>query len=99
MTERILHSFSKTRCIYLSDTSPALEKPGKYLKTPFRRQRSIYTHVSGAGEALIYTYLAPVKPEKYFYTPQDIIYIPRIYPSPPVLPLKTKMSSLQKLLP
>ena len=29
---------------YLSDTSPAPDKPGKYLKTPFRRRRSIYTH-------------------------------------------------------
>jgi len=48
---------------------------GKYLKTPFRRRRSIYTHFSGAGEVLIYTYLAPErperpeKPEKYLYTP------------------------------
>jgi len=32
-------------------TSPAPEKPGKYLNTPFRRRRSIYTHLSGAGEA------------------------------------------------
>src|SRR6218665_3998220 len=57
---------------YLSDTSPAPEKPGKYLKTPFPRRRSIYTHFSGAGEVLIYTYLAPErpeKPEKYLYTP------------------------------
>src|SRR6218665_1425847 len=30
---------------------PAPEKPGKYLKTPFRRRRSVYTHLSGAGEA------------------------------------------------
>jgi len=52
---------------YLSDTSPAPKKPGKYLKTPFRRRRIIYTHLSGAGEVLIYTYLAP---EKYLYTPQ-----------------------------
>src|SRR6218665_3334915 len=49
-------------------TSPAPEKPGKYLKTSFRRRRSIYTHFSGAGEVLIYTYLAPEKPEKYLYT-------------------------------
>jgi len=58
--------------IYLPDTSPAPEKPGKYLKTPFRRRRSIYTNFSGAGEVLIYTYLAPErpeKPEKYLYTP------------------------------
>src|SRR6218665_3718953 len=34
-------------------TSPAPEKPGKYLKTPFRRRRSIYTHFSGIGEVLI----------------------------------------------
>ena len=59
--------------IYLSDSSPAPKKPGKYLKTPFRRRRSISTHFSGAGEALrpIYTYLAPErseKPEKYLYT-------------------------------
>jgi len=40
-------------------TSPAPEKPGKYLITPFRRRRSIYTHFSGAGEVLMYTYLAP----------------------------------------
>jgi len=39
--------------IYLSDTSPAPEKPGTYLKTPFRRRRSIYTHFSGTGEVLI----------------------------------------------
>jgi len=32
---------------FLSDTSPAPDKPGKYLKTPFRRRRSIYTHFSG----------------------------------------------------
>ena len=51
----------------LSDTSPALEKLGKYLKTPFRRRKSIYTHFSGALEVLIYTYLAP---EKYLYTPE-----------------------------
>jgi len=52
-------------------TFPAPKKPGKYLKTPFRRPRSIYTHFSGAGEVLIYTYLAPErpeKPEKYLYT-------------------------------
>ena len=60
--------------IYLPDTSPAPEKPWKYLKTPLRRRRSIYTHFSGAGEVLIYTYLAPEKPgkpekpEKYLYT-------------------------------
>jgi len=58
-----------------SDTSPAAEKPGKYLKPPIRRRRSIYTHFSDAGEVLIYTYLAPErperpeKPEKYLYTP------------------------------
>src|SRR6218665_3468309 len=40
--------------------------PGKYLKAPFRRRRSIYTHFSGAGELLIYNYLAP---EKCLYTP------------------------------
>jgi len=57
---------------YLSDTSPAPEKPGKYLETPFRRRRSIYTHFSGPGEVVIYTYLAPErseKPDKYLYTP------------------------------
>ena len=36
---------------YLSDTSPAPEKPGKYLKTHFRRRRSAYIHLFGAGEA------------------------------------------------
>ena len=53
-------------------TSPAPEKPGKYLKTPFRRRGSIYKHFSGAGQMLIYTYMAPErpeKPEKYLYTP------------------------------
>ena len=55
--------------IYLSDTSPAPEKPGKYLKTPFRPRRSIYTHFSGAREVIIYTYLASERPEKYLYTP------------------------------
>jgi len=30
---------------------------------------------------------------------QDIIFIPLLYPSPPCIPLKTKMSSLQKPLP
>jgi len=57
---------------YLSDTSPAPEKLVKYLKIPFRRRRSIYTHFSGAGEVLIYTYLVPERPEKqekYLYTP------------------------------
>jgi len=61
-------------------TSPALEKLGKYLKTPFRRRKSIYTHFSGTGEVLIVicTYLAqerpekPEKPEKHLYTPQSI---------------------------
>src|SRR6218665_1848178 len=55
---------------YLSDTSPAPEKPGKYLKTPFQRRRSIntlfrrrrsaYIHLFGTGEAgevFIYTRL------------------------------------------
>src|SRR6218665_1655151 len=55
--------------IYLSDTSPAPEKPGKYLKKPFRHLRGIYTHFSGAGKVLIYTYLAPEKSEKYLYAP------------------------------
>src|SRR6218665_1137195 len=61
-------------CIYLSDTSPAPEKPGKNLKTPFMCRRSIHTHFSGAGKVLLYTYLAPErpkkseKPEKYLYT-------------------------------
>jgi len=61
--------------ICLFDTFPAPEKPGKYLKTPFRPRRSIHTHFSGAGEVLIYTYLAPErperseKPEKYLCTP------------------------------
>jgi len=32
-------------------TSPAPNEPGKYLKTPFRRRRSAYIHLSGAGEA------------------------------------------------
>jgi len=39
--------------------SPAPEKPGKYFKTPFRRWRSVYIHLSGeageAGEVFIYT--------------------------------------------
>jgi len=51
---------------YLSDTSPAPDKPGKFLYTPFWRKRSIYAHLSGAGEVFIYTYLVP---EKYLYTP------------------------------
>ena len=47
------------------------------MKTPFRRRRSIYTHFSGAGEVLIYTYTymapeRPGKPEKYLYTPINI---------------------------
>jgi len=60
---------------FLSDTSPAPDKLGKYLKTPFQRRRSIYTHFIGAGEVFIYTYLAPERPkkpeklEKYLYTP------------------------------
>jgi len=32
-----------------SVATPAPEKPGNYLKTPFRRRTSIYTHFSGAG--------------------------------------------------
>src|SRR6218665_1285588 len=35
-------------------------------------KKYIYTHFSGSGEVLIYTYLAPErleKPEKYLYTP------------------------------
>jgi len=40
-----------------SQASPALEKTGKYLYTPFRI--SIYEHFSGAGEVFIYTFLAP----------------------------------------
>ena len=69
-----LNTSPASKKYYLSDISPALEKPGKYLKTPFRRRRSIYTHLSGAGEVLIYTYLAPErseKPEKYLYTPDQ----------------------------
>src|SRR6218665_2293960 len=68
---------------YLSDTSSAPEKPGKYLKTPFRRRRSIYTHFSGAGEVLIYTHWAPErpekpeKPEKYLYTPPICVHYPQ----------------------
>src|SRR6218665_234017 len=62
----------------LSDTSPAPEKLGKYLKTPFRRRKSIYTHFSGAGEVLIYTYLAPERPEKYLYTPKSSVKIPSL---------------------
>ena len=48
---------------HISNSSPA---PEKYLNTLL--QRSIYTHFSGAGEVLIYIYLAPEKPEKYLYT-------------------------------
>src|SRR6218665_1165960 len=48
------------------NASPAPEKPGKYLETPFQCRRSIYTHFSGTREVLIYTYLAP---ENYLYTP------------------------------
>ena len=59
----IMYSFP----VYIN-TSLAPEKPGKYLKTPFRRRRSIYSCFSGAGEVLIYTYLALEKPEKYLYT-------------------------------
>src|SRR6218665_2933408 len=43
--------------IYLSDTFPA---PEKYLYTNFRRRRSAYIHLSGAGKAgeiSIYTHL------------------------------------------
>jgi len=47
--------------IYLSDTSPAPEKPEKYLYTLlFRRRRSAYIHLSGpgeAGEVFIYTHV------------------------------------------
>ena|SRR6218665_2406407 len=50
--------------IYLYDTSPPPKKPGMYLKTPFRRRRSIYAHFYGAGEVRVYTYLALEKPEK-----------------------------------
>src|SRR6218665_2682561 len=63
--------FSGAGEVYLN-ASPAPEKPGKYLETPFQRRRSIYTHFIGAGEVPICTYLAPEqpkKPEKYFYTP------------------------------
>ena len=41
--------------IYLSDTSQAPEKPGKYLYTSFRGRRSVYIHLSGAGEVIICT--------------------------------------------
>src|SRR6218665_3970556 len=50
--------------------------PEKYLYTHFRRRRSAYMHLSGAGEVFIHTsgvrevlictYLAP---EKYLYAP------------------------------
>ena len=55
-------------------TFPAPEKPGKYLKTPFRRLRSICTHLSGAEEVLIYTYLAPERPEKAGEAGEAFIY-------------------------
>src|SRR6218665_28418 len=51
------------------NTSPAPEKPRKYLHTPFRRRRSIFTHFSGAREVFIYIYLGPEKPKKHLYTP------------------------------
>jgi len=46
--------FSETPCIY-RNTSPAPEKPGKYLKRLFRRQRSIYTHFPAPDKCLYYT--------------------------------------------
>jgi len=36
----------------------------------WRSLEIIYIHLSGAGEVLIYTYLAPEKPDKYLYTPR-----------------------------
>jgi len=47
------------------------DKPGKYLETPFRCRKRIYTHFSGAREVLrpYMHYLAPEMPEKYLYTP------------------------------
>jgi len=50
-------------------TSQASEKPRKYLHTPFRLRRSICTHFFGAGEVLVYTYMAP---EKHLYTPRRV---------------------------
>src|SRR6218665_233787 len=53
--------------MHFSDAGEAWE-----VKTSFRRRRSIYAHIFRAGEVLIYTYFAPVrpgKPEKYLYTP------------------------------
>src|SRR6218665_3189230 len=51
--------------VYLSEASPALEKPGEYLKH-LSGAGDVFIHFSGAGEVLIYTYLAP---EMYLYTP------------------------------
>src|SRR6218665_3665079 len=38
-------------------------------------RKSIFTHFSGAGEVLIYTYLAPERPEKP-EKPEKYLYIP-----------------------
>src|SRR6218665_550076 len=67
------NTYPARRSIY---TSPAPEKPRKYLKTPFRRRRSVCTHFSGAGEVLIYAHLAPEKPKKP-ETPEKHLYVKR----------------------
>ena len=79
------------------NTSPAPEKPGKYLKAPFRRRRSISTHFSGAGEVLIYTYLAqevPEKPEK----PKKYLYIPKLYMQLGLFRSKGKPQNISKIM-
>src|SRR6218665_2539941 len=81
--------------MYLSDTSPGPEKPGKYLYTPFRHRRSIYTHFSGFGELCIYTYLE--KPENYLYTP--LLDHSNFSPSWPVCKPQYLDSSSSDLLP
>ena len=53
--------------IYIETLLRRRRSLGSILKTPFRGRISIHTH----GEVLIYTYLAPErpeKPEKYLYT-------------------------------
>src|SRR6218665_1381902 len=70
--------------LYLSGAGEAWE----VFKTPFRRRGSIYTHFSGAGEVLIYTCLAPErpeKPEKYLYTPYYCACFKSLLPGKPTL--------------
>jgi len=74
--------FSCARKVFLNtfQVSPAPERYqiSVYIEILLRRRRSlgsIQKHFSGAGEVLIYTYLAPERPEKleksekYLYVP------------------------------